>query len=288
MRGNNFIDNFVAMKTISLYFSPTGGGKKIAKAIQSAMDGTDNDYQYFLNLNKQSLTEENGTVYDDLPVIFTIPVYGGHMPKIVRSRLEQVRSEKGQAAILVAVYGNRAFENALVDLELFVRERGFNPIAAAAFPCEHSYSTDATPIAVGRPDSIDLQSAQEFGRMVRNKILQKDFSTINAAELHDELSPENSIKNFIAFVKSYQAEQSSAPKTIIPVVDHEKCVECGECQRLCPTYAIGDDQSTDPTLCIKCCACVKFCPEKARTLDSPFAKPLSENFSLRKSPCWIL
>ncbi len=276
------------MKTISLYFSPTGGGEKIAKAIQHAMDANDHDYQYFLNLTKQSLTDENGTIDENLPVIFTIPVYGGHLPKIARSRFDKVRSACGQPAILVAVYGNRAFENALVDLEQFVKERGFNPIAAAAFPCEHSYSTDDTPIAVGRPDVLVLKAAEEFGRLVREKILRKDFTTINAADLHDEPSPETSIKNFVSFVKKYQTEQASTPKVFIPEVDKDKCGECGNCRSVCPADAIGDDFLTDPALCIKCCACVKSCPEQARSLTSPFARPLSENFSARKFPCHLI
>ena len=55
------------MKSVSMYFSPTGGGEKIAKAIRRGMG--------------ESLDE--GTV----PYIFVVPVYGGHMPATCMPRM---------------------------------------------------------------------------------------------------------------------------------------------------------------------------------------------------------
>ncbi len=276
------------MKSAIIYFSPTRGGEKIAKAIQSGMNGNDNDELFNISVNHKYITDDFMELTEEIPVVFVIPVYGGHIPKIAAERLDKIRGKNNQPAVIVVVYGNRAFENALIDLDRFVSERGFNTIAAAAFVCEHSYSNPDTPIASGRPDDKDLVDATEFGRLVKEKIVNRDFTTVDAASLKDEPSPENSLKNFIAFVKNYQAEQSTSPKTYIPNLDQCKCSDCGQCIELCPTEAIREDLSTDPTRCIKCCACVKQCPEEARSFQSPFAKPLSENFSTRKSPRWIL
>ena len=50
------------MKSLSLYFSPTGGGEKIAKAIQNGIDQNDYDYQFSLNLNKRPVSAETGEI----------------------------------------------------------------------------------------------------------------------------------------------------------------------------------------------------------------------------------
>ena len=256
------------MKSVSICFSPTGGGEKIAKAIRRGM-----------NENFDEGLE---------PYLFVIPVYGGHMPVPAREHFAKVHAADGRPAILVAVYGNRAFEHALVDLENFVRERGFNPIAAAAFVCEHSYSTAETPIAAGRPDAADLQAAEDFGRQIREKLLAGNLTPIHAADLQDEPSPEASVKKFVAFVQAFRAQQAAAPQKSVPSLDKDLCTECGTCINVCPVGALQEDLSIDAARCINCCACVKACPTHARSFRTPFAQPLSECFSLRKSPRWLL
>ena len=72
--------------------------------------------------------------------------------------------------MLVVVYGNRAYEKALIELDAFASAQGFKVIAGATFVGEHSYSTEQNPIAPGRPDANDLQYAEEFGAKIRTKI----------------------------------------------------------------------------------------------------------------------
>lgn len=256
------------MESEILYFSPTGGGRKVTEAIRRGME-----------------TIDGGNI---VPCIFVIPVYGGHMPELAKRKFNDVVSQDHRPAVLVAVYGNRAFENALTDLDAFVREHGFNPVAAGAFVCEHSYSTAETPIASGRPDTDDLKAAEDFGRKVGEKLASGDFSSVDAGVLKDEPSPEESVKRFSAFVREFRASQVANPHKLVPKYDRELCTGCGICVSVCPAGALRDDYSIDASLCINCCACVKSCPSGALDFKSPFAVPLSENFSLRKSPRWIL
>ena len=256
------------MKSVSIYFSPTGGGEKIAKAIQHGM---------YENLDE-------GIV----PYIFVVPVYGGHMPAIAKERFSEVQAIDNRPAVLVVVYGNRAFEHALKDLETFVCDRGFNPIAAGAFVCEHSYSTAETPIAAGRPDTADLKVAEEFGHRIREKLLAGDLTPIQAGDLQDVPSPENSVRKFVTFVQAFRAQQAVAPQKTVPVLDKDLCTGCNTCVNVCPAGAILNDLSIDASRCINCCACVKSCPVQARSFQTPFAKPLSECFIQRKSPQWML
>lgn len=159
----------------------------------------------------------------------------------------------------------------------------------AAFVGEHSYSTAETPIAQGRPDIKDIEDAYVCGQEIARKVMEKRLCRVDPASLKDEPSPVESLTNFKNFVMDYQREQANSPKMYLPQVDLSLCDECGTCYEICPTEAISPDyHDTDTAKCIKCCACVKNCPQDARSFYTPFAKPLSENFKLRKSPKWIL
>lgn len=78
----------------------------------------------------------------DAAAVFAVPVYGGRVAPAALERLQEIRGE-GTPAVVLAVYGNRAFGTAVAQLAAFVAERGFVPVAAGAFVGEHSYSTPA-------------------------------------------------------------------------------------------------------------------------------------------------
>ncbi len=251
------------MKSELHYFSPTKGGEKIAKAIARGLEGDD----------KSDIT----------PAVFVTPVYSGHMPGAAKERFKNIKAKGNQPAILVAVYGNRAFEQALTDLETFIKERGYTPVAAAAFVCEHSYSTPETPIAAGRPDISDLQEAEQLGYAVKTKLLMGDLSPINATQLKDDPIPEEQAKSFMTAVAAARTEAANLGKKPVPQYHGRKCTRCEACVAACPMGAIGEDLSLDSSRCIVCCACVKVCPTGARTFHSPLAKALAENFPQRKA-----
>lgn len=130
----------------------------------------------------------------DAVAVFAVPVYGGHVAPAALERLQGIRGA-GTPAVVVAVYGNRAFGAAVRELAAFVSERGFVPVAAGAFVGEHSYSTPATPIAAGRPDAQDLSAATAFGEQVRRKLEAirpsgcSDVCNGNASYPHPDASP---------------------------------------------------------------------------------------------------
>ena len=244
------------MKSELHYFSPTKGGEKIAKAIARGLEGDD----------KSDIT----------PAVFVTPVYSGHMPGAAKERFKNIKAKGNQPAILVAVYGNRAFEQALTDLETFIKERGYTPVSAAAFVCEHSYSTPETPIAAGRPDISDLQEAEQLGYAVKTKLLMGDLSP-------NDPIPEEQAKSFMAAVAAARTEAANLGKKPVPQYHGRKCTRCEACVAACPMGAIGEDHTLDSSRCIVCCACVKVCPTGARTFRSPLAKVLAENFPQRKA-----
>lgn len=59
-----------------------------------------------------------------------------------------------------------------------------------------------------------------------------------------------------------------------PVVDREKCISCGLCEKICPTKAISYDEEKKPHFnlgrCIYCGECADICPVKAITMTKEF------------------
>lgn len=265
-------------------FSPTGTSAKILRGITAGItQSTDSEINHCdLTLKPVS----NRTFSADDIVIISSPVYGGKITPIVKQRLQNI-SGNGARCIVVAVYGNRAFEDAVNDFASYMSGLGFSICGGAAFVGEHSYSTADAPIAHGRPDRQDMADANAFGREIAAKISDGGLKDIDITALTDEPSPAESMANFRNFVIGYQ--QARTHTVYLPKIDTSLCDDCGSCYDVCPTEAItSGSQDADPTKCIKCCACVKICPQNARTFHTPFRQPLAENFSLRKSPRWIL
>lgn len=276
------------MKIHVLTFSPTGTSAKIARAVATAISESINCPDGVCLCDTNLMQADAMQFNDDDIVIIASPVYGGKMAPAAKNRMMNI-SGHTTPCILVATYGNRAFEHALTDMAAFVAERGFIPVAAGAFVGEHSYSTAEYPIAAGRPDAADLREAETFGVSVAAKINRGEREAVEVERLTDIPSPETSLANFREFVMGYQRAQKENPVKLLPEVDTELCNVCGTCVDVCPTGAIADDcLSLDASKCIKCCACVKSCPAEARSLRSPFAPVLSANFSERKEPVWMV
>jgi len=154
-------------RATAVYFSPTGTTRKIVKGIIEGFQAA--------GVNEIDMTLPAAPETRDLMIkpdgfaVIGVPVYAGRVPPTAIQRLKQVKADRSPAAIVV-VYGNRAYEDALLELCALVQEAGFIPVAAGAFIGEHSYSTATTPIAVGRPYTQDLKQAREFGTMIREKL----------------------------------------------------------------------------------------------------------------------
>lgn len=271
----------------NIYFSPTGTSAKISQAICEGISAASGAAIRDCNMTHESC--DSGSMRSNDLAVIAAPVYGGKMAPMAKERMKHLRGE-GTPCIVVAVYGNRAFENALTDMAGFVASLGFKTVGAAAFVGEHSYSTAHYPIAQGRPDREDLESAKRLGAEIGGLMMTGKMSEIGKIDITDVPSPAESMVNFLRFVADYAARQKVAPSKSFPETDLSLCIDCGQCVGLCPVGAISaaDLHSVDESKCIRCAACVKGCPEGARTLSSPFAPVLSANFSARKEPVWQL
>ncbi|MBS5550982.1 MAG: 4Fe-4S binding protein [Bacteroides sp.] len=269
-----------------VFFSPTHTSAKIARAVGDGI-GMGRRMETDLTLDESADPIE---ITNALTVI-AAPVYGGRVAPVALKRLKRLKGNNAPA-ILIAVYGNRDYEDALIELRDTAVELGFTPLSAGAFIGEHSYSTTNMPIAAGRPDASDLQIAFQFGQDSLNKLIEKTAVTspeLQAACKLKSLGGKLSILLSSFFIKGtspYKIVQAGKPAC--PVCT-EACFVCGECVEVCPTHAIsiskdGSQIETDINRCIKCCACVKECPNEARVFHTPFAAILHEKFNTRREP----
>lgn len=274
-------------ETRLIYFSPTHTSKQVAEAI---VHGTGIKNIVSVNMTLQAVEET--VIPSSALVIIVVPVYGGHVAPLAMERLESIRG-LDTPAVLVVVYGNRAYEKALMELDAFSVPHGLKVIAGATFIGEHSYSTDKCPIADGRPDESDLMFAEEFGRRIGEKIQNAiDSDVLYPVDVRAIRRPSQPFFPLFRFIrKALKLRKSGIPIPRTPWVEDESlCTHCGICAANCPVNAIrkGDELHTETDKCIKCCACVKMCKTKARIYDHPFAAILSECFKTQKLPQTIL
>ena len=256
----------------AVYFSPTGTTRTITTSVALAIGSIDE----LIDLTHYRLEAAETPSFEpqDL-VVFGVPVYGGRAQKDAVAILREL-SGNGARFVAVVVYGNRAFEDALLELLDAAAEAGFEPLAAAAFVGEHSYSTEAIPIAHGRPDAGDLEKAAAFGRAVKHKL---------------DMSAELAIAEHVPGNRPYR--QVSLWQEMAPTVNHDACIQCGVCVTVCPNGAnqLKERIYTDKSRCMMCCACIKSCPVGARAIEEravQFARKLSVEQSDRKEPVWYL
>jgi ferredoxin len=255
-----------------IYFSPTGTTQTVLESIAKGIAAKEVEH---INLTIPEGTRQAIAPFADELVLIGAPVYGGRLPADAIERFKRLKA-KNTLAVLVVMYGNREFEDALLELKHLSLELGFSPVAAGAFIGEHSFASEDVPIANGRPDSRDVQTAMKFGEKIRDKVTALQ-STDGQAEFE--------------IPGSFPYEAGGArPMAVSPTTREEICNVCGTCAGVCPTGAISINGgvATEIELCIRCCACIKNCPESARVMEDSFwkniAQWLNENCSSRKEP----
>lgn len=180
---------------------------------------------------------------DDEVLIVGIPVYAGRVPEMARERIRQFKGH-GTPAVAIAVYGNRDYDDALLELSDLLSENGFQVVSAGAFIAQHSIFPK---VGAHRPDADDYQQMNVFADETR-KMLDKNQEKL--LPIHIRGNRPYKIPGSIPIYPSGMAS----------------CKECGKCVELCPAGAIPKEapRKVDETKCIKCGRCIVVCPTKSR------------------------
>lgn len=228
------------MSLYKICFSPTGGTEKAARILAGALPG---------EIEAVDLTDGETAFADialsagDLAVI-AVPSYGGRVPQPAIERLSAIRGN-GAGAILLCVYGNRAYEDTLLELRDTATQSGFRVIAAVAAIAEHSI---ARQFATGRPDDRDAAQLRAFAGKIQAKLDAGDLA-------------EPEIPGDRPYKKGSGTEMVPKPTG--------SCTECGLCAGACPVQAIdhANPAKVDAKACISCMRCVLVCPHGAREVN---------------------
>ena len=250
----------------SFFFSPSGTTKKVAEFLSSEIDNEVKLYDITLT---DFLITENFPVNDIF--LFLTPVYGGRIPKLAKERILNIKGN-GQKAIAVVVYGNRDYDDALLELSDLVKEQGFEIVAAAAFIAQHGIFPK---VATNRPDKEDDSKIKQFAKQIKNSIKSDKILSLKK-------------------IKGKRPYKKEGAVPIHPKANKKKCTECGTCIDQCPTDAIDKSNPllTDNTVCISCCRCINICPSNARSFHGLLYKIAGWKFvkdnARRLEPEWFI
>lgn len=240
------------MKATVICFSPTGNSRASALAMANAVA----DEVEILDLTASAALRMFSPA--DF-VIFSAPVYGGRIPYVAAERFAALTGN-GTPCILVASYGNRHYDDALLEMADIAAEQGFTVRGAAAVIGRHTYGE----IQTDRPNEADFAEMRDFARRV-------------IARPADAPAP--------AIPGNRPYKEGGRGGKFRPLTG-DNCVRCGLCARECPTHAIGEDCSSVSDACLSCFRCIRRCPVKTKHTDTPeyngFAAMFTEKLKDRR------
>lgn len=248
-----------------IYFSATTTTAQCAKAVGQAMSLP---IEREINIADNHSTELPFFEPEDVVVIAS-PVYGGRVPTQMVNKLKRLKG-KGAHAVALVVYGNRNYDDALLELTNLLSESGFNILGAGAFIGQHSIFPK---VAVNRPDKSDMEALTSFGAACNARL--------------DIGAPFQKIK-----IPGNFPYKDAMGVPFHPKADSDKCKRCSACADKCPVGAINSDNpvETDSSKCIACGRCIVICPRKARDFGGVIYRMMGKVFvatySKRKEPEW--
>ena len=251
----------------AVFFSPTGNTRKAVVEIADVIARREGIAVREIDFTLPGAREEVRKFEAGELVIFGTPVYAGRIPNKILPAVQTLFEGNGALAVPVVTFGNRSFDNALIELRIELEQHGFHTIAGAAFVAEHVFSNK---LAAGRPDEKDLELIRRFAGDVAEKIKGLEEGPLDGMAEIPAPAAVKGIEPVPAYYRPLQEDGSPANFLKAKPKTSDSCNDCGICARVCPMGSISpEDYRTVTGICIKCQACVKSCPVHARFFDDP-------------------
>lgn len=243
-------------KVWAVYFSATDTTKKtvltIADEAARLLGAEREDYDFTLT----GMRENSFAAGKDDLVIFGTPVYAGRVPNVLLKYLATIQGN-GALAVPVVLFGNRNFDDGLIELRDILENTGFHTVAAAAFVGEHSFSKT---LAAGRPDADDMKEALAFAGKVTEKV-----KGLPEGEAPAPVEVEGVPHPYRGYYQPRDRKGVSIDIRKVKSLVSDACDDCKICADVCPMGSISHENVREYTgICIKCGACIKKCPKQAR------------------------
>lgn len=224
----------------AVYFSATYSTRKVVRLVAKQLGKEFKEH----DITKESAILDVNCQESDL-LVLGMPVYAGRIPA---TALEMLNNLKGSntPAIIICVYGNRDYDDALLEMKDVVERQGFKVISAGAFIAQHSIFS---AVGAHRPDDADILKIEDFASKTA-RIIHSLPAMVSLPEIE---------------VKGNRPYKVPGKVPLKPK-GNRRCDECGICVRLCPVQAIPTNhpRKTDGEKCISCGRCIVVCPQHAR------------------------
>lgn len=259
-------------RVITAFFSPTGGTKKVAMALQDGfLDGIpqlEPSVQSYNCLTPVQRQNKVPTFDEQDLLVFCFPVFKGRLPLALQDWPEL--KGNGASAVVVSVYGNRAIEDAAREAMAMLQDHGFKIIGHIEALAEHSLERS---IGAGRPNSEDKAKLCGIAKEILEKCAKSTETKTSLPELtFDRTTPLKPLP-----------EGTFAPEPI----DSDACEKCGRCANICPMGIIDPmTQRVAPeniAKCISCLACTQACRHALRRLPPAVVAATAEKMAKMKA-----